>query len=532
MSVTLDPELFDYDADDDVWVARGSSDFDYADGSEGYLTGVFDAVEHLTDYPIECAEYIRDWPTRYHLSHQRTNLLDSISELIDPSWSVLELGAGLGALTKWLACRVARVDAIEGSRARAVANRRRTKDDANVRVIVGDIGEVPIQDSYDMVTLIGVLEYSRTREACLEMLRRVRLALSEDGILVLAIENRLGAKYWAGCREDHSTRFFDGLLEYPNADSPTTFSRRELQSLLAEAGFAQQQFYHAFPDYKLPTTLIRESLEVEPLRPYEWARELAEEYVGNRQFVMPDPLILKSACSAGLFWEFSNSFMVVCSPSKQPVLETPWLMKKYWNRHRPSLHHTISLLKHEDVFRIERAPLGHGQSTVDLGDYRFDLVSADYVDGELLAYEAYAALVSDRWFERILALSRELLDDARRRFGREEVDSGGVDLLDGVSLDFAFWNLVRRPDGSLVFFDRKWQSLSAIPADYLVFRNLLHVFGSLGPFAKETPALAIPELLGELFPETTGERVQTHLARERDFIGQATGREADVQLAE
>ncbi|MDP2183253.1 MAG: class I SAM-dependent methyltransferase [Actinomycetota bacterium] len=530
--MSLDPKLFDYDEAADVWVARGMGDFAYADGSEDYLAEVFESVEHVSDYPVEFADQIRDWPSRYHLSHQRVNLMDSISELIDPSWSVLELGAGPGALTKWLAGRVAHVDVIEGSRARAAVNRRRTREDTNVRVMVGNIVDAPIPETYDMATLIGVLEYGKTREGCLDMLRKVRSALTGDGVLILAIENRLGAKYWAGCREDHCSRFFEGLLEYPNADSPITFSRRELQAILSEAGFAHQQFYHAFPDYKLPTVMFRESDEIEPLRPYQWAREFAEEYTGARLFLFPDPLLLKSVSDAGLLWEFSNSFVVACSVSERPALETSWLVRKYWNKHRPETHHTISLYKREGQYRIERAPLGPGLDETQCGDYRFSLKNADYVNGVLLTFEVYSALVSERWFERVSALAREVQDEAKQRFWKGEVDDEGYPLLHGASLDFAFWNLVRTPDGSLVLIDEKWECLAPIPADYLMFRNLLNTFGSFSAFVKPGPLAAIRQLLEESYPQITDERIQAHFVRETDFQSQATGRESEVKPPE
>ena len=37
-----------------------------------------------------------------------------------------------------------------------------------------------------------------------EMLRKIRNHLNPGGKIVIAIENRLGMKYWAGCAEDHN----------------------------------------------------------------------------------------------------------------------------------------------------------------------------------------------------------------------------------------------------------------------------------------------------------------------------------------
>lgn len=208
---------FSHDSCQDLWIADGFVDLDWSDGSETYLLKVFEEAGAVGDYPVELAGFIRDWPSRYHLSHLRVNLLEAIRGLLDPSWVALEIGGGAGALTKWLARVLARVDVIEGSIQRARVNRVRTQDEQNVRVLVGDMVASPFPDTYDLATLVGVLEYMSAgpdmtrRQACLQLLRKIRHSLREEGMLILAIENRLGAKYWAGCGEDHTTRLFDGL---------------------------------------------------------------------------------------------------------------------------------------------------------------------------------------------------------------------------------------------------------------------------------------------------------------------------------
>ncbi len=295
----------------------------------------------------------------------------------------------------------------------------------------------------------GVLEYvpaepgSTRRRASLRLLRKIRDSLSENGILLLAIENRLGTKYWTGCGEDHTTRLFDGLLGYPD-DTPITFSRDELEALLREAGFKSQQFYHVHPDYKLPTTVIREVADLGTVAVHQWTQQFAQDYMNPREYLMPDPLLMKSLEAAGLFWQFSNSFLVLCSPSDSAPLKSDWLIKKFSNTSRPELHHTITLVEREELLRVERTPLRYGRARVDLGDYEWALSDGDYTPGTILMTEAYEALVSQRWFEGLTALCGELLEAARTQFATEQApEDGCFDVLDGGALDFTFWNVVR-----------------------------------------------------------------------------------------
>ncbi|NTW37941.1 MAG: methyltransferase domain-containing protein, partial [Syntrophobacteraceae bacterium] len=81
---------------------------------------------------------------------------------INPDDRVLEIGAGSGyqaAILGTLAKEVISIERIPEVALLAQENLSAASI-STVRVIVGDIAQTPIPGSYDMVTLIGVLEYS------------------------------------------------------------------------------------------------------------------------------------------------------------------------------------------------------------------------------------------------------------------------------------------------------------------------------------------------------------------------------------
>ena len=514
-------EGFTYDEERDLWMSGSYSDLGWADGSETYIGQVLANADRVSDYPIELARFIRDWPSRYHLSHLRVNLMESVRPLVDRSWKALEVGGGMGAITKWLAQAVASVDVIEGSLQRATVNRMRTRADRNVRIFVGDMTSARMSETYDLATLVGVLEYTPSgpgrsrRDSCLELLRWLRDSLTEEGVLMLAIENRLGTKYWAGCREDHSGRLFDGILGYPD-DTPLTFSRNELGDLLSEAGFEHQQFYHVHPDYKLPETIIRETHGVGCPPLHQWLKGFAEDYSRPREYLAPDPLVAKSVEDAGLFWQFSNSFFVLCSPSQHARLAEGWLAKKYSNSARPELHHASTLVERDGVLRVERSPLRQGLAAVDLGEYRFALSDADHIAGSLLMTEAQKALISRDWLERLTRLGREVVEAAKSQYGTADgPQSDGYGLLTGSALDFTFWNLIRGDDGVLHFFDTKWTRATPVPADYLLFRSLYYLLRDAAPFAPDSFHKVMLRVMRQVFPTFTAARLRDHRKNER-----------------
>ena len=169
---------------------------------------------------------------------------------------MFEIGCGCGAVTGALCRRAGHVDAVEISPRRAEIAAYRNQDCANLTIYVGNLNDLALGQTYDVVTLIGVLEYAisftHTQRPFHDFLVQCQRYLKPGGRLVVAIENRLGMKYWTGAFEDHTGRMYDGILNYPGVRHVRTFSRQELAHLLQEAGYAGQQWYYPYPDYKFP----------------------------------------------------------------------------------------------------------------------------------------------------------------------------------------------------------------------------------------------------------------------------------------
>jgi len=176
---------------------------------------------------------------------------------------VLDIGAGFGALTRFLGESAASVLAIEPSHRRARGCLARCRDLPNVRAVCTDLNRMPEGLTADVVVAVGVLEYSRmfgrpVPEAPLCFLRELLTHVDEGGTLILAIENQLGLKYLAGAPEDHTSTPFTGVEGRYTASGPVTFGRAKLEDLFSEAGFQWTRFFYPLPDYKMPGCIMSE----------------------------------------------------------------------------------------------------------------------------------------------------------------------------------------------------------------------------------------------------------------------------------
>ena len=139
------------------------------------------------------------------------------------------------------------------------------------------------------------------------MLRRISRHLAPGGKVVIAIENRLGLKYWAGCTEDHVGKYFEGLENYPDTKGVRTFSRKELSDIIDKAGDFKTTFYYPYPDYKFPMTIYSD-------KRLPKKGELRDNFCNfdrNRIQLFNEGKVYDSLTDAGLFQEFSNSFLVL-----------------------------------------------------------------------------------------------------------------------------------------------------------------------------------------------------------------------------
>ena len=286
----------------------------YYKGPDAYSDGAIeDELLHLVEKPQEfMAVLARDdrWPLLYHLSPERRNLLEWYPFRRDAA--LLEIGAGCGALTGLFAERVAQVTAVELSAKRSRIIERRYADILNLEIMAGNFTDMVFDRAFDYVTLIGVLEYARTfiqtPDPYGKLLSRIAAVLKPGGVLIVAVENRLGLKYFAGARDDHTGRQFDGIEGYP-AGSPETFTRNELGQLLHIGGFAEQMFYYPHPDYKLPAEIFSDACL--PAANHMLAD--APNYDQERLKLFSEQRAWATIIRDGKFPQFANSFLVLAA---------------------------------------------------------------------------------------------------------------------------------------------------------------------------------------------------------------------------
>lgn len=256
------------------------------------------------------------WPIFYHLTDIRENIINWYP--LEPEAEVLEIGAGCGAITGILAEKVAKVTAIDLSKRRSTINAYKNQDKSNLEILVGNFNDIAakLDKKYDYVTLIGVFEYAKCyideKNAADIFLNKISGLLKDNGKLIIAIENQMGLKYFAGCKEDHVGRYFEGIEGYPNTNGVETFSKRKITEILGKNGYGHLEFYYPYPDYKLPEKIYSD--DYLPKKGELTRNQLNMD--AERVILFDESKVYDQMIDAGLFQEHSNSFLIFADKVK------------------------------------------------------------------------------------------------------------------------------------------------------------------------------------------------------------------------
>lgn len=326
-------------------------------GEDLYCDGAIEdeLLEIARDYStVEFQRIIEEkksWPVLYHLSALRENIVEWLP--IDKKMKVLEIGAGCGAITGALAAKAGEVTCIDLSKKRSMINAYRHVDCDNVMIHVGNFQDVEpdLPCDYDYICLIGVFEYAQayiqSETPYEDFLNIIKKHVKPQGHIVIAIENKFGLKYWAGCKEDHLGTYFSGLEDYPDGGVVRTFTKDGLLAIARKCGCEETSMYYPYPDYKFPTSIYSDAY----LPKVGELSSNLRNFDRERLQLFDEKKVFDSIIRENQFPLFSNSYILVLGP-KLPIEYV-----KYSND-RADAFRIKTILKEDTAGkRIEKHPL-------------------------------------------------------------------------------------------------------------------------------------------------------------------------------
>lgn len=483
----------------------------YYKGQDLYSDGEVEDALLDTVKKYEESEYNRiiaekgDWAFLYHLSHIRQNIIHPIK--IENTQTVLEIGSGCGAITGALADKAKKVTCIELSHKRSEINANRNKHHDNIEIMVGNFQDIePELGQYDVITLIGVFEYAdayiEAQEPYRTFLDIIKKHLAPNGRIVIAIENKMGLKYFAGCREDHFGTFFEGIENYSNSHGVRTFTRRELEEMFNELGLISYKFMYPYPDYKLPMQIFSD----------DRLPEIGELWTNIRNFDRDRMLLFDEGkafdmiIQENMFQVFSNSYLIEVGKDVRPSEDSELIYEKCSN------DRNISLAIYTDIIKDNAGNLSvrkyavneHGEKHIEGMMRNHSLLSKQFtgsklnvcdctMDHKALVFEylngvtmekvldSYIDQGKDELFKELIneyvnimlekngINSFQVTDSFKRIFGDVKF-KGNMHTADINNVDMLFNNIIVRND-KWYMIDYEWCYDFPIPVEFILYRT-------------------------------------------------------------
>ncbi|MFK3798203.1 glycosyltransferase [Pseudomonas sp. NPDC088444] len=543
---TLEQYGYTKDSNTGVWVRPDFQGIAYSDGdtAETELATIIKEAQDVSVLSDELPQYCTDWAKLYHLSATRGNILRPFEHLL--KGRVLEIGAGCGAISRYLGECGAELLCLEGSPRRAAMAASRTRGLDNVTVLAERFDDFRIEEQFDAVTLIGVLEYasmfSSAEDPALAMLVRIRQLLKPGGHLFIAIENQLGLKYFAGAPEDHLGVSMYGIEGRYEHGQPKTFGKKQLEQLIASAGFAASEFLAPSPDYKLPNSIITEA-------GFECAEFDAAALAW--QNVKKDPQLPEATTfnlekawpvvvNNRLGMDLANSFLVVAACAEQESLTRNILAYHYSTGRKTRYCKQSLFVKTPEGIRVEYRKLGTlaEEQAEDEGtdSFKYVLPRIDaYVSGKVLSLEFLDIAARRNWsIESFAPFLTKYLSNLKTLLAEEgvtlELDSV-KSVLPGRYIDAVPQNIVLAPDGSPQLIDVEWEMTEGVELGHLLMRALLLLMAAANPFYPSTASFSRQEfvtgLLASAGLDIAPEDCDRYIATEAAFQEKVTGAKAD-----
>lgn len=405
-----------------------------------------------------------------------------------------------------------------------MVNAVRHKDSSNITICLGNFQDVEkdLENDFDYATLIGVFEYGKGyiggEKPYHGFLTTVMEHVRPGGKLLLAIENKFGLKYWAGCREDHAGMYFEGLEGYQHTENVRTFSRPELIRIMEECGYTDYKFYYPYPDYKFPAAVYSDNYLPQP---GELNRNICN-FDRDRLVLMDEGKVFDQILQDHLFPLYANSFFVeITKPGIDESQPEQLLYTKYSSGRSKQFSIQTRIVRDRDGKNIVykkaeyaegQKHLGHiaeaakqlddvwkeyGQFSVNRCVSRDGRVEFEYLQGITVEEELDVLLSQGNTQEaakvlreaagRICGSARteqfKVTPEFKQVFGEAQIPAGEPSFT-VADIDLIFSNLRKTADGKWNVLDYEWTFFFAVPVKYILFRAL-HYYLESAPIRAE-----------------------------------------------
>ena len=407
----------------------------------------------------------------FALSEIRENILNWY-EFKDNS-SILELNANYGEITGLLCNKANKVVSIESSKKCAELIKQRYSKKENLELYAGRFENINLNEKFDYIIIIDIVE---NLEKAIEYAKE---HLKEDGIILLAVNNKFGIKSWSTSIEEFKITH----------NSNNAISREKLNKLLEGLNY---RYYYPLPDFKLPNIIYTENYLPEVFNlhrdiTYKEGRVNFKEVDAYREIINNN---------SKDFEKFANSFLIEISRN---TIEENQIRFVSFSNMRKDEYRIKTIVKEKEVYKtaVNSKADGHienvkknidilnNQNINILDTYNEKEIISKYTDSDTFENQLEKIYLKDgklafiekiKEYEDFLKNKLEVIDNIENNiFTKYQIDVEKEKLEKMTFIKHGLWDLIFQNcfiiEGDYYFYDQEWYEEN-IPVEYIIYRAI------------------------------------------------------------
>ena len=339
------------------------------------------------------------------------------------------------------------------------------------------------KEEFDYIICVAIFEKVEDPSGILACIRQ---ALKPSGVLLLGANNRYGLRYFCGDRDIYTDRNFDGIENYQRAYSNQSdqflgrmYSRKELKSMLTQAGLTQVKCYSVLSDLDNPTFLYAENYVPNE----DLSNRLFPTYSYPKTVFLEEQTLYEGLIDNGMFHQMANAYLMECTIGGR-LSDVRCVTASLERGEKDALYTVI----HEDNTVEKRAAFPQGQMRLrELNEHIHAIkekglaVIEGRLDGSGYVMPYETAELAQVYLKRLLHMDREAFIAEMDHFRdlilqSSQIISEDIGDGEGAVLQYGYLDMVPLnafyKNGTYVFFDQEFR-MENCPANAVIWRMIV-----------------------------------------------------------
>lgn len=312
----------------------------------------------------------------------------------------------------------------------------------------------------------------------ISLLESFKKNLTENGTILLLLNNRWGVTYFAG------SDGFKTLYENQNR----LLSKEEIEKTLNQIGFDSYKFFYPLPNYDFANVIYSD----------EYLPEVTDSKLANNNIYLEDNYLvfneielLKSFTRNGDFTKFTNSFLVEVNPKSEEKAI-------FFNNTRKDEYRLITKIYDGKVEKeaYSNASKNHLNSIkenvedlVQHGFYLLDIVEGDKLTSKYVTfpnmYQEIIKKIKNNEIDSAISLIEKNYNDIKAKFSSDkttqinqeyfkDLDVNKFFIVKKAYIDLVFENMFFENE-KIFIYDQEW-TIENCPLEFILFRTINNMY--------------------------------------------------------